>query len=137
MYQASAVANVEGMLGTECGIKIANSKRGILNHTVTQSSTRSFSKNCFIKCYFCSNNCPKQVAKKPNNEAKMAKKVRMEVSIYAYNALTGYVQMLLDGVLQMFAVEVRINLGCEDALVAEQLLHLSYARTAFQQMRGK
>jgi len=34
----------------------------------------------------------------------MAKKVRMEVSIYAYNALTGYVQMLLDGVLQMFAV---------------------------------
>ena len=77
------------------------------------------------------------MAKKPNNEAKMAKKVRMEVSIYAYNALTGYVQMLLDGVLQMFAVEVRINLGCEDALVAEQFLHLSYARTAFQQMCGK
>lgn len=96
-----------------------------------------FLQKLFHKMLFCSNNYSKQNCEDAIIMAKVAKKVRMDVSIYAYNALSGYVQMLLDGVLQMLAVDVRIYLCREYALVAEQLLHLSYARTAFQQMRGK
>ena len=37
----------------------------------------------------------------------------------------------------MASVEMGVYLGGEYALVAEQLLHLAYARTALKQMRGE
>ena len=45
--------------------------------------------------------------------------------------------MLFQRLAQMAIVEVGVNLGCEDILVAEQLLHLSYVGTALKQMRSK
>ena len=45
--------------------------------------------------------------------------------------------MLLQRLAQMTVVEVGINLGCEDILVAEQLLNLSDVGTALKQMRSK
>lgn len=45
--------------------------------------------------------------------------------------------MLLDGCPQMFGIEVGIDFGCEDALVAQQLLYLTNTRPALQEVGGK
>ena len=45
--------------------------------------------------------------------------------------------MLLQRLAQMVGVEVGIDLGGDDILVAQQLLHLTDAGTALQQMRGE
>ena len=45
--------------------------------------------------------------------------------------------MLLQRLAQMTVVEMGINFGCEDILVAEQLLHLTNIGAALQQMRSK
>ena len=46
-------------------------------------------------------------------------------------------EMLLDGATKVFAVEVCVDLGREDALVAEQLLYLSDAGTPLDEVGGK
>ena len=38
---------------------------------------------------------------------------------------------------QVCGVEVGVNLGCEDILVAKQLLHLTDVGSSLQQVRGK
>ena len=45
--------------------------------------------------------------------------------------------MLLDGAAQMVAVEVGIDLGGEDALVTQHLLHLADAGTPLDEVRGE